>query len=185
LKGSKHNRISFEYYGDTVTPGANLGFAENFSSLSGLPDILLEDGKRAYLKRIRFFLRCESTGPFGIIPVAVQTAGTFADTANLADQEVQDLLDGAIDDTFGFEPLADFFVAKRMAPDANNMDWVVERSFEVPRHLLNLKNKEGETERLQEIYLGVVGQTRTNVDITFYIGRIAEFTAINRSIAIR
>jgi hypothetical protein len=97
----------------SISPGANLGFAENLTNLYQVIEALLNSGELAHIKYFRWTIRAKSiSNHFALQSLIVQTAGTFADTVNLADREIADLLDAAIDDDFGYKQIGNFTASK-------------------------------------------------------------------------
>lgn len=167
----------------TITPGANLGYVEPGVDLSSLLETLAEqDGQKAHIVAINDFIQSKSVTSHALSPVTVQTAGNFAATGNLADRVIQDLLNQAIDDEFGFQ--ASNLIISKLAPSsqaAGTDVYASNRLFKISNLVLNILNKEVSTERLQSIWTGVVGTSTVNQPIYFieYIEVIYYLTAKN------
>jgi hypothetical protein len=149
-------------HAESVTPGANLGFVEVVDNMhSTLEALGGTDGKSPYVKSITFHVRAYSgsgDSTFILIPVVVQTAGTFVDTANLTARQIHELLNSACDDVLGYQVLGVPHVARKVPDDAiNAYHWGCEFAVRIPGNLLNVLNKELETERLQDLYFALVG----------------------------
>jgi hypothetical protein len=164
---NKQPRLTYIDKGqDTIAPGANLGFYEEFQDLHSLAETIGgTDGKTIYVHAIELHIRVYSgdgDSTFVITPVVVQTAGNLVDTANLAARSVHELLNGACDDVLGYQVLGPSSVARKIPDDATNAyHWGVEITRQVPGNLLQILNKEVETERLQSLHVGLVGVPQT------------------------
>ena len=146
-----------------ITPGANLNCIQNsidiFSILNS--SLLSGDGQKVMLKEISVNMEFQmldevNLSKLAVIPFIVQTAGTFTSTQNLANSSLEELLDTCIDDEFGLYLLRDIVFSKVKLRDqsADYAQANVRLTFKVPKHLLALINKEQQTERLQDLYIG-------------------------------
>jgi hypothetical protein len=95
----------------------------------------------------------------------VQTTGTWTDTVDINQYIIDKILDSCIDDVFGYQLLGDKSVSRRVptnaATSATGLEFAVQRCVEIPGNLLQILNKESETERLQSLFFGVVGNAIT------------------------
>ena len=135
---------------------ANLSskFAAIATATAGFPNV----------KKMTLRIRCFRNNPantslWAVIPVIVQTDGTFTSTTDLATSEINSALDSAINDVFGFQKLQNVRVCKVInVTDDGGVGWnqEVQINMDLPRNILNLLNKQNQTERLQDIYLGLL-----------------------------
>lgn len=173
---------------EAVTPGANLGFGNNTANLNTVIETLVADGKQALIKAIIISIRAKvsvADNVFALLPVIVQTAGTFADTANLTDREISAILDQCIDDEFGVLKMGNFRVSKS-GPTGTLADrQIIETRYIVPPAILKLLSKESSSERLQDIYIGFVGLSDANNDIEVDSYYEIEFVERTKGITIR
>jgi hypothetical protein len=178
---------------DSIATGANTGFAENplENSLQAIcAGLASVDGNRINVSsfRIKLSLYCAGASKsFGIQPVIVQTAGTFSDINNLVGRTVSALLADAIDDIFGYDLLGNVRFSK-IAPSgdgtvAGSME-IIETTITLPAKVLNILNKESESERLQDLYLGYVGIGDT-LTLTVKTVYAIEYTEVRQKIMIR
>jgi hypothetical protein len=147
-----------------VNNSSDTGAVDSIQNLHSVVEAISgADGVQITVSGMTFHFRLESeSGYFACLPVIVQTIGSFSDSANLSSNRVSQLLDSAIDDVFGYHPLLPSFKAARKMPNVTNNGYALEFSVQLPQHLRNLLNKETETERLQNLYLGMVYQTETS-----------------------
>jgi hypothetical protein len=117
----------------------------------------------------------------------VQTAGTWTDNPNNVSRIIAEMLDTDIDDVFGFQKLRGQMVSKRMRTDAGGSGAVqgMEFTLNIPSNLLLLLNKETETERLQNLYLGCVGLGDVGDVVGFRVFDEIEYTEQRKNITIR
>lgn len=128
-------------------------------------DITPNDGEYAHITKMRVYLRLYSlnlTSPYLACPVVVQTAGTFTDTVdqNLNPPTYYMSLDGAISDEFGFQKLQEAKASGiiNITDDGGNeLHQTMNFILNIPQNVIRLLNKEANTERLQDVYLGLVG----------------------------
>ena len=169
----------------TLTVGANLGFSESVSNLSTLLESLGTDGMSPKVNRIKFFARARhesSLDHFMIQPMIVQTAGTFTDDASTALRIIDEMLASTIDDEFGYQNIGDPRVSK--APSGDEFQFC-NVDFEIPKNIINLMNKQVNTERLQEILLGLCGNATTAGDIIIDYFYVIDYTLVGKGITIR
>lgn len=178
---------------ESIAPGANGGYAEVIQSLHTIPESLISEqteGKKCNIKYIRYTIRmshADTSIPYiGMLPVIVQTAGTFADTVNLTARTVAELLDAAIDDEFGFQKIGNMRISKVINTTINDASQEylqkLETQFDVPQNVIQLLNKELSTEKLQSLYLGLVGictsEVTFNLNVFFEVGYTLEAKGI-------
>jgi hypothetical protein len=155
------NRIAEE----TVTLASEYGYVENLLGLSAIVEgIIAKDGIQIFIKNWRIHIRALITNgthdSFLGIPVVVQTDGTFSDTVNIATRIVGDMLDGGIDDEFGFQIIGTPKCSriKNVSDDGGiETHQVLEFTLSLPQNIIKLLNKESNTERLQSLFFGLVG----------------------------
>jgi hypothetical protein len=173
----------------STTAGTNKGYTQNLVNLHDLIEgIKSGDGIQIRISSIAIDLRIVAANDdyhFIIQPVMVQTAGTWTDTADLSQRVVGEMLDASIDDVFGFQLIGEAKTARRLFPVAN-MIHGFEIRIMVPTNIVQLLNKETETERLQNVLFGVVGVCLTSSDIVahYYTARV-RYTEERKSITIR
>ena len=159
---NKNNRSYLHAEADTVTNvAADKWFTENLLSLSTIMEsIAALDGAKAQVKSIRINIRMYSGSVFGIVPLIVQTAGAFTDNNNIAFSTISSI-DDQIDDIFGFQILREFQMSRRVPTSDPTVDTgntnAIETTLILPQNIVQILNKESETERLQDLYLGFVG----------------------------
>jgi hypothetical protein len=139
------------------------------------------DGQKAKILAVNVTHRCYSEENFAIMPLIIQTAGTITDSVAIA-QPTQDVgLDSAIDDVFGYQPLSKFLRTSRRVPTrdaqaAAGTEHALQFAYTIPGNILQILNKELETERLQDLYVVLHGfhfansQTiniHTNIELLF------------------
>ena len=174
-----------QYAPALFTPGAGDAFAQNNLNFTTYVEALAGEGAKAHIKSITLFVRAYTAlaGTFVIQPVIVQTAGTFTDTVGIAQAEISEILDAAIDDEFGFQEIGQPN-GRKMLPIIATYDKGFERNIIIPQNIINLLNKETSTERLQSIYFGVVGQGQSS-PITMSVGLAIKFRLVDKGITIR
>lgn len=188
------NKVKFVYVTKkTITQTSNQGFVENIQDLSVITDGLVgDDGQRALVKKLRAHIRVYTTinqNPYTMVPIIVQTAGTFTDTVDLAEGDISVMLDSAIDDDFGFllitEPKC--ATSKNTPEDGGPFGYYIwEMSFDIPKNILALLNKETQTERLQSLILGIAGmQTSTAGVLIMTTHLVVHYKEIRKGITIR
>jgi ribosomal protein S25 len=122
--------------------------------------------------------------------LAVQTNGTVTDTVDRAEAVVDKILDAAIDDVFGYQLLSNFKLSKTMPIDSgystSTSNTMVEMSVILPPNLLGLINKEVETERLQNLYIVLVGSFNVNNQaINIFKSFEVDYTNVRKTITLR
>jgi hypothetical protein len=144
-----------------------------------------DDGQTPKISKIRISVRvalATADTPGIIFPVIVQTAGTWADTIDLAvSKTVTELLADSINDVFGVQVFQGN--VGRMLPDGS---YGHEFTIEVPGNILQILNKEAETERLQNLHFGLVGLAQTSTDV-MNIRMVAEYhyELVRKSVILR
>jgi hypothetical protein len=157
--------------------GAGRAFVENIQHLYNLVEgISSADGLKTQVQSVRFTFRMYSESNFSILPIVLQTAGNFTDTVDIdittyisTDRQI----DQAVDDVFGFYPLSQFFKTSRRVPTsdasaATGKEHSLQFSVDIPRHLIVQLNKETETERLQNLFLGFLGLAYSNDQVIIF-----------------
>jgi hypothetical protein len=148
----------------TITPGVNEGFTYNLQNLhSNIDSLPVGDGEMAQIENYKVSMRVTSNVlAFAIKPFIIQTAGTFTSQSNLSERRVHTMLDGSIDDEFGYQPTAAARMSVAMPIDQGHVAPSLrisgaEFEFTLPKRVIQLLNKETQTERMQTLYLGVIG----------------------------
>ena len=155
----------YTYISDVVAIGvaqsSAVGFVEVIQNLHALIETISgSDGVQIKVSDIQITLRLEedSDEPFVYIPVVVQTVGSFASQVDLVQDRVEEMIDVATDDVFGFHPLGTMR-GSRSLPTIGTNAQKHEINVQLPQHLIALLNKETETERLQNLHFALVGKT--------------------------
>jgi hypothetical protein len=187
---NKPQKISVTISQDSTVNVNEQGFVDQIQDLHTLLETLTGgDGVAINVKAITFHYVAESSLNFWIKPVAVQTAGAFADSINLAQREIGELIDAAVDDVFGYQELQGGGKWASPAPPAGTSGsqlYVSRFSVQIPGNLLHLLNKESETERLQTLYVGLVGLTEQNAQtITYNCVTEVRYSVARKPIVIR
>jgi hypothetical protein len=175
---------------DDVSNTSDNGFVRAIGSVHSIIEgIRSGDGLHMLCKQILLHVRSNSIEPFWVLPVLVQTAGNFADTNNLASHNIAELLDSAIDDVFGYQRLSPTGKVGRRAPvddGSTNPTYCAEFTVTLPGNVLAILNKETETERLQDLILGLVGITNaTSQAIAFETFVEVHYIEKQRNIVLR
>jgi hypothetical protein len=157
---------------DSVAIGANLGFAEYITNLHATIEAIraAQDGIQIRVSKVLLHLRTTSLEAFAIQMLAIQTGGTFTDNPNETEGDVGSMLEGNIDDVFGYDYLSPSYKVARKGPSTDGAaaaTFLIEATFPIPNKLLMLLNKETETERLQDLLVGFIGHG-SNGDTVFY-----------------
>ena len=178
--------IKFEFETLNCTSSAS-GGAEQAIDLSAVIDSMSgsEQGK-VRIKKIRIGLRHVSEEYFAAQLVVVQTAGTWSQVLDQATY-VDTILDAAISDVYGSKLIGPFQLAKRTPVNdttvgVQTMTFAVESTRELPQHLVQLLNKEAESERLQNLLVGsifVAGQGASQINSTYFFEIDYELTRKN------
>jgi hypothetical protein len=146
---------------DSITPTAlDRKHVEVLANLhEGIEGLRSEDGTRCLVQAVEvdIQMRAVSYIPYKIFPVLIQTAGTPADLIDQATGYLSVALDVATDDVFGFEciPNRKGFLS-RPIPGGDDVVSGITAQFVLPIHAIQILNKEVETERLQNLWLGLV-----------------------------
>jgi hypothetical protein len=174
----------------TIIPGGNLGFIENLVDLSSHMETLAsEDAQKVIIKDITIWLRTHNLTNvcYFIVPMIVQTAGTFTDTVDIADRIISTILAAAVDDECGYQLLGTPRVAKPIFGNgaAAVPSWIIDTRIVIPKNIINLLNKQVSTERLQELLVGYYGAAITNNEI--YVDGVMEISYLisDKGITIR
>lgn len=190
MNGSQQTKVFFASL-ETVTLSSDKNFSHQLgASLTATAEGLVSDGQKPIIKNWKVTMRAQSGAEdfFSLNPMIVQTNGTFTDTDDQAVTTQAGLLDGAINDEFGFQKVGSSRVSKVKTPlDAGATPHTyVETQFDLPRNVINLLNKEVSTERLQSLLLGVTGCCiNTAASITIAIHHEISFMVKAKGITIR
>lgn len=181
--------------GDVITFGAGgaaMFFVRKINDLyTIIESIISGDGQKLKISKILSHVRAKSADIFGIGAAIVQTAGTISDTVDIASPSILDsLLDGVIDDVYGYQIVTPFGVSRSVPgddPTANTTQHQArEFSVRIPGNIIQLLNKELETERLQNLYLVFYGtSTVNNQVVNIQTVNEIDFTGIRKTITIR
>jgi hypothetical protein len=121
---------------------------------------------------------------FSFLPIVVQTAGTFTSTVDLSAGQVQEHLNSAIDDDFGYQIIGKQSCSKEISDSATGT--YVQRRVVIPQNIIQLLNKEVGTERLQSLYFGIAGvQGATTGSFTMETQELTRYTLKKKGITIR
>lgn len=194
----KNNKIQvIESFSDTLTisaPTSNAGI-EVINSISNSVENTLGIGEGAQPRFSKIKVDLLVLGPAGdgvnftIQPLVVQaSSGSFADTVALtAPDKLQDHLNAAISDEFGFLRLGNVrFSKQRTEGSSTILRGYVRTSFALPPHLLSLVSKQANTERLQDLFFAfqIVGsEAATAITVTAFV--TYEWTESHKGITIR
>lgn len=178
---------------DTVTCATAPGFFELFEGLTDkIETDLISEGRAVKISRWRYFLRLVFTTdnePGIVQPVIVQTAGNLADTVNLSSHSVVDIVDAACDDEFGIQMIAEPKVAtlKNVSIDSGiKRYYILEMQFDVPQNIIQLLNKEQQSELTQKLYIGLAGLFSANVaTLTLEGFEFIDYIIMQKGITIR
>jgi hypothetical protein len=180
----------------TITGGAGAAFSHFVEGLFNLhttiEGIASADGQKTKVKSIRLTVRAWSRNTFHTMPVIVQTAGTITDTVDLETYFIQDVnLDQVIDDVFGYQNLFPNIKTSRRVPTTNptaDTGYITasEYSVEIPGNILQILNKETETERLQNLHLVLYGGMHADNQVIILNKRIdIKFINTRKTIILR
>jgi hypothetical protein len=147
------------------------------------------DGFQPKVAYIRFHLRIYSSDNdlFAFQPVIVQTAGTISDTANVAVTNISAMLDSAIDDVFGHQKIGPMKIGRRIPGNSSANNFVgIEVTLEVPANVLEILNREAESERLQNLSFVLVGATQNNDTLLSFDGFVEiAYVEVRKKIILR
>jgi hypothetical protein len=177
-----------QVYADTISYGTDSGYAEQIGDLHTIVEsIRNEDGIQMNVVKVALTIRARGSNVFTIEPVAVQTAGTFSDTINLAVRVLGEKLAAAIDDVFGFDALQPRALVARRAPSDTDTApiYTIETSMELPPLHRQILNKETESERLQNLELGFCGLVQASDTITYSAVLEIHYTERKKNIVLR
>lgn len=140
----------------TFTAGDRMGSDSIVDLHTNLEALRAEDGGQVKVLSIRTTYTCygDAAGDsFAILPIVVQTAGTWTDNVDVNTRRVSEVLADAIDDVFGYQSLAPNCAAGRYLASGV---FVARISTPVPQNILQILNRELESEKLQSLYTGLV-----------------------------
>jgi hypothetical protein len=194
MKNTQQNRQAhFVIDGAVPCTTSDRSWSENVQDLHDLVESLVSgDGQKPLIKEVTFQIRAnmaaasfESNGHI-VQPVVVQTAGTWTSNVDV-DTPIEDVcLDGAIDDVFGYQRLGNpqaVKLARRGNGEAGRK--AVETVRTLPQNILQILNKETETERLQNLYFGLVGKNYGTTNLNFRVFITVKFRMISKRIISR
>lgn len=192
---NKRQRKYHSIVGDIITFGAGGSgtlFVRQINNLHDVAEAITSgDGQKSKVAKFLSHLRCYSANIFGIGALIVQTAGTITDVVDITSPKILDsLLDGQIDDVFGYQIVTPFGMSRNVPGDdptaAASLQYAREFTVQVPQNNIQLLNKEIETERLQNLFLVIYGYSTVNSQV-INIQTINEidFESIRKTIVIR
>jgi hypothetical protein len=88
------------------------------------------------------------------------------------------------DDVFGYDIIVPFRMARK-SHYTGSAAYSLETTFQLPRKILDILNKETETERLQELYLAIVGFGTNTATVAFVTGMFIEYTEQRKIVVLR
>lgn len=144
---------------DSIVAGAvNSGYGISIQNLHDLIEgIRAADGIHMRVSAIRLTVRAYSDAYFSMYPAVVQTAGNFTDSVSLTQANASALFDACIDDVMGYDGLFPYMKIARRVPTGATDDLGVEYSVNLSPKILQILNKEVETERLQNLLFAICG----------------------------
>jgi hypothetical protein len=174
---------------ETATQTAQDGALEMSVNLHTLIEAIRNvDGIHMNVRNITIHRRYYSVKQFCCVGIAVQTVGNLVDTVDIAQTVVDEIINQACDDVFGYQVLAPFMAAKRVPIDSDDSDFQfgIESTIRLPQNLLQILNKETESERLQDLFYAEVFRTE---DITtvlqLYTWIAIEYVEQRRTVVLR
>jgi hypothetical protein len=191
-RNQKTKKIFLSLLTDTITVGANEGFACYLADFHYIcENIDVGDGAVCRPSHIEMFLQTSPTvidEPYFIVPVIVQTNGTWTSNDNISHTSgIENMLAGTIDDVLGYyaypprnsrrKPVSTIAGAT-----GSNCS---EGTLIVPQHLIALLRKEIATERLQSLKFGFVGIGANTQVLQVRCLLTIKYDEVRRSIAIR
>lgn len=173
---------------DTTVGGAQLGFVELsvilHSAIEGIRSV--EDGIQIQVSNFFLTLRLYADNEFMIFPVVVQSSAGLTDTGNLSNRTVSSLINDSINDVFGYHVLGSkFIVSKRMRGSTAAIQQGIEVTIPLPPKILQILNKETESERLQELYFGFVGVNLSDQTIDYNCYEEIVYTERRKQLTVR
>jgi hypothetical protein len=190
-RNKNHDRIHLDWIYDSVTPGvASRFFVESLDELSDYIDGLTTDGQRAQISSMHISFRSYSQYTFAVLPIYVQTAGTLTDTVDQTVQNVDEIINTACSDVFGVQLAKPFWLQARNVPgdDPSNTaanTFGVELEFDIPKFLIDILNKENETERLQNLHFACLGYSDNTVGISFHVAITTRYSLKTKNVVLR
>jgi hypothetical protein len=161
---------------------------ENVTNIhDALEAVVAADGQTMRISRMVMHYRAHlaATNFFTAQAVLVQTAGTLSDTTDIADgSPIDTALDQACDDVLGYTKLGKLAVP-RFAPVNGTTQLEIVRSVPFPQGIIQLLNKELETERLQDLYLALVFFGCTNAAHYVSMDIEVDYTTVRKTISLR
>jgi len=175
----------------STTGHATLVFKPFTTDLSSVVDGLADDvyAEKARISKCKIHAQFNGTTPFIGTVYLLQTAGTFTAGAYTSTYKIESVLADAVDDEVGllplFQPKASHYV---MTYDNGGPVQWHQLSFvgNLPKKVINLLNKETQTEREQELLFGAVVQTELSgeyVTLTMFLE--IEYANVSKTITIR
>jgi hypothetical protein len=179
---------------DSVAIGGNLNAFEVLESISNtIESDLSSDGQQVKLKSLVYHIQLHgaiglysaASKFFCIQPLIVQSSqGSVADIINLVEGNLSTIIDSGVADEFGYLKLGNLRTSKQLPYDATMIPRIKTR-IQVPQHIIDLLNKQSNSERLQDLFSAFT--VHTGVDQTIYYTAYAEYTweLISKGITIR
>jgi hypothetical protein len=136
---------------------------------------------------IDMYIHCKRS--FNLFPVIVQTAGTWTSNYNRSEQTIEELLAATINDIFGYSLLRKHVKYCRPAVPLEGSTgdpprvWQASIHIPLPQHIVSLINKNNETEALQSLWFGLLGEVEDyDEEMYFNISFYIEYTFQRRNI---
>lgn len=179
--------------GSALSLTGNLGtgyvLVNEEADLSSLADGMLSDS-RPLIKDWKIHYQINSDNgpsPKALLFLVVQTAGNITSAVQIAlNNYLVTILGNQIDDVFGFQVIRQLSFTAPF-PESADRRQIRQFTITLPQNILNLINKEVETERLQDLHLVCVGWYWGAVtdDLTMYKIHEIDYIEKARSITIR
>jgi hypothetical protein len=172
----------------SITQTSDKGFVELIQDLHAMVETISgTDGVQIKVDSVTIGVRLDedSDDSFTVLPVVVQTAGNLTSQTDLASSKISELINSSCDDVFGYYALGNVRIS-RSHPTIGTNSQKVETTVQLPQHLVNLLNKETETERLQSLIVALVGKTfQNNVNLEGQCWIVVEYHEFRKNIVIR
>lgn len=176
----------------SITSTSGKGWVENVKALHDLIESFTTDSERPVIKRLEFHIKMFNTTsnvPFGFVPVVVQAAGNFSSQVNLTNgNSFGENLNTCCDDVFGYQKIGEPSVGRITNFLASTFEkhYFVNRKIVIPQNIINLLNKEINSERLQTLYLGLCGWIEnTSASLQLEVTSYCEWIEKSKGITIR
>lgn len=186
------NKINDNVQSDFVTmTSGNLTYVISLENLSSYIDAYLSvgDAETAKVHKLKISVDCYSIAPFAARALVAQTAGAISSAAQSTQRNLSAALDVACNDVLAFEAVTPLKTSriKTSLHDGSNIISYHTINFEITMNpkLINLMNKESQTERLQSLYFVLVVQGTMAESVAITQGFSWEYRNISKQISIR